>query len=107
MYIDLRDGKKKYASELPSGRTTRNKNKNGENLRQYRGEKKRKGHRRIRKKRYPYQPDDLVRYEGRIYTVKGTQNKGAYVALREIDKRPRADLLTPYRYSKGFTCIAV
>ena len=107
MYIDIRDGKKKYASELFSGRTTRNKNKNGENLRQYRGKKKRDGRRSIRKKRYPYQPNDLVKHDGKIYSVTGSHNLGTRVILKETGKSVQAKQLTPYRYSKGFTYIAV
>jgi ABC-type ATPase with predicted acetyltransferase domain len=86
---------------LNSGRRTRNKNLNSENLHQYRGEKISKGQRRIRTKRYFYQPNDLVMYEGKIYTVKGTQNSGKYIALKEIKKVPSVQSLTPYRFSKG------
>jgi hypothetical protein len=103
-YIDIRIGEKVSAGELNCGRRTRNKSLNGENLRIYRGQKISNGQRRIRTKRYFYQPGDLVRYEGQIYTVKGTQNNGAYVALREIKKVPKVDLLTPYRFRKGFAC---
>lgn len=102
-YIDIRTGEKVSASHLFCGRTTRNKNLNGENLKKYRGEKVSKGQRRIRKTRYPYQPGDLVRYDGQIYTVKGSQNSGKYVALKEIKKVPKAELLTPYRIRKGLS----
>jgi|GEM_PF-3688709 len=50
------------------------------------------GVRRIRK----------VKYEGQIYSVKGTQNGGAYIRLNEIKKIPRVDLLTPYKFMNGF-----
>lgn len=103
-YIDIRTGEKVSAGELNCGRRTRNKSLNSENLRIYRGEKISNGQRRIRTKRYFYQPGDLVRYEDQIYTVKGTQNNGAYVALKEIKKVPKVDLLTPYRFRKGFAC---
>ena len=39
-YVDIRNGKVKSGTELFSGRRTRNKNLNPENLRKYRGEKK-------------------------------------------------------------------
>ena len=100
-YVDIRTGEKVSASELSCGRTTRNKNLNGENLKIYRGEKLSKGQRRIRKSRYPYQPGDLVKYENSIYTVKGTQNGGKYVALKKIKKVPKVELLTPYKIRKG------
>ncbi|WP_309550697.1 RNA-guided endonuclease IscB [Clostridium sp. CM027] len=102
--IDLRTGEKVSGSELNNGRRTRNKNKNSENLRVYRGEKISKGQRRIRKGKSLYQPNDLVRYDGQIYTVKGSQNGGKYVALKEIKKVPKVELLTPYRFRKGFAC---
>ncbi len=103
-YVDIRTGKKVSASELNCGRRTRNKNKNADDLKQFRGQKVSKGKRRIRTKRYFYQPNDLVRYDDKIYTVRGTQNNGKYIALKEIKKVPKVDLLTPYRFRKGFAC---
>lgn len=103
-YIDTRTGKKVVASEINCGRRTRNKEKNGENLKEVRGQKESKGQRRIRTQRYFYQPNDLVKYDNKVYTVKGTQNVGKYVALKEIKKVPKIDLLTPYRFRKGFAC---
>lgn len=101
-YIDIRNGKKVSGSELNNGRRSRNKNYNTENLHEYRGQKVIKGQRRIRKGKYFYQPNDLVRYEGNIYTIKGTQNKGKYIALKEIKKVPRVELLIPYKFNNGF-----
>ena len=101
-YIDIRTGKKVKANELNNGRRTRNKNKNGENLKKYRGQKLSKGQRRIRKQRYFYQPHDLVRYEGKIYRSTGLQNKGAYIGLKELQKLVRTDKVSPYAFSKGF-----
>ena len=101
-FIDIRTGKKVSANELHCGRTTRNKNLNGENLKVFRGQKISKGQRRIRKARYPYQPGDLVKYENEVYTVRGTQNAGKYVALRETKKVPKVELLTPYMIRKGY-----
>ena len=100
-YIDLRTGEKAHGGDLNSGRSTRNKNLNTENLHKYRCKKISKGHVSIRKQRYFYQPNDLVKYEGKIYTVRGTQNEGKYIALREIKKVPRVDLLTPYMFQRG------
>lgn len=104
-YIDTRTGEKVSGGELNNGRRTRNKNLNSENLHQYRGIKLSKGQRRIRKIRYFYQPNDLVKYEGKVYSVRGTQNSGAYIRLNEIKKVPRADLLTPYKFNKGIVWI--
>ena len=103
-YIDIRTGEKVSGQELYNGRTVRNKNYNTENLHKYREEKISKGRRSIRKQRYFYQPNDLVKYEGKIYTVKGTQNSGKYAALKGIKKVPKVELLQPYRFRKGFAC---
>ncbi|KAF3886457.1 MULTISPECIES: RNA-guided endonuclease IscB [Nostocales] len=81
-YIDARDGSTKSGSELSSGRRTRNKQKNGENLRLYRKHKVSKGQCRIKKYRYRYQPKDLVQFEGRVYEVVGMQNLGTGVKLK-------------------------
>ena len=99
--IDTRTGKKVSGADLNCGRSTRNKNLNTENLRKYRGAKISKGQRRIRKQKYFYQPNDLVKYNGKVYTVKGTQNKGKCIALKEIKKFPKVELLTPYVFKKG------
>lgn len=102
-YIDIRTGEKVSASSLNCGRTTRNKNMNSENLRKYRGEKISKGQRRIRKGRSKYQPGDLVKYNGKIYTVRGSQNKGKSVALKEIKKVPNSKYIEPYMFRKGLS----
>ena len=104
-YIDKRTGEKVSGGDLSNGRRTRNKNLNSENLHEYRGPKLSKGQRRIRKVRYFYQPNDLVKYEGKVYSVRGTQNGGAYIRLNEIKKVPRADLLIPYKFNKGIVWI--
>ena len=57
--------------------------------------------RRIRKQKYFYQPNDLVKYDGKVYTVKGTQNEGKYIALKEIKKVPKVELLILYVFKKG------
>lgn len=100
-FIDIRTGKKVSANELHCGRTTRNKNLNGENLRKYRGEKISKGQRRIRNGRSKYQPGDLVKYNDNIYTVRGSQNKGKNIALKEIKKVPSSKYIQPYIFRKG------
>jgi len=82
-YIDIRTSKILKGAELHSGRTTRNKKLNSENLRKYRGEKKSKGKRVIRSQRYSFQPHDLVVYENKIRKVVGTHNKGASVRITD------------------------
>ena len=104
-YIDTRTGKKVSGQDLFNGRRTRNKNLSTENLRKYRGQKLSKGRRSIRTKRYFYQPNDLVRYDDRVYTVKGSQNKGMYVALKEIKKVAKVVDLEPYKFMSGLVAI--
>lgn len=80
-YIDTRTGKKESGSTLFSGRRTKNKNLNGENLRVYRGQKLSKGSRRIKKQRYPYNPNDYVEFENKNYRVIGMQNLGTGIKI--------------------------
>ena len=101
-YIDIRTSEKVKANELNNGRRTRNKNLNEENLRIFRGKKISKGRRNIRRQRYFYQPGDLVKYEGKIYTVKGSYSCGKAVGLKEIDKSSIGiKKLIPYKFGKG------
>ena len=102
-YIDIRTGEKVSGGDLNTGRRTRNKKLNSENLRKYRGLKLSKGQRRIRKGKSKYQPNDLVNYDGKVYTVRGSQNEGKYIALKEIKKVPSVKLITPYMFKKGMT----
>jgi hypothetical protein len=104
-YIDIRTREKVPANDLNNGRRVRNKNKNSENLRKYRGEKISKGYRALKKKkRYTYQRNDLVKYKGKIYRVLGNQGSTNGVVL-EGKKYPSADKLTLYRFGKGFSCL--
>jgi len=100
-FIDIRTKEKVSGQELSSGRRTRNKNLNADNLRLYRGSKLSKGKRTIRKQRYFYQPNDSVRYLNRIFTVKGTHNKGTRVILKESGKSVKIMDLSPHRFRKG------
>jgi hypothetical protein len=80
-YIDIRTGEKSSGSALSSGRRTRNKNIKSENLRIYRGKKLSPGQRRIKKQRYPYNPNDYVKFENKKYRVIGMQNLGTGVKI--------------------------
>ena len=100
-YIDIRTNEKVGGCELNSGRRTRNKNLSTENLHQYRGKKISKGQRRIRTGKYSYQPNDLIKYEGKVYSVRGTQNGGKYISLKEIKKVPRIDFIQSYMFQRG------
>ncbi|HBF77792.1 RNA-guided endonuclease IscB [Clostridium tyrobutyricum] len=105
-YIDIRTNEKVKSQELFSGRRTRNKNNNTENLHKYRREKVSAGRKTIRKKRYFYQPNDLVKYNNKICVVKGTFNKGAWVMLKlGKGKSVKTGDLKPYKFSKGFALV--
>ena len=104
-YVDRRTGKYASGQDLNCGRRTRNKNKNGENLRVYRGPKISKGRYQLRTKRYPFQPGDVVLNDGKRYVVQGTQNHGDYVRLRALSKPVRADRLNPVHYGKGLRVV--
>lgn len=104
-YIDIRTGKKVSGSELFCGRTTRNKNKNGENLRIYRGEKISKGRRTIRTQRYWLQPMDLVNFNNNNYFVSGSNNKGKTVVLKGTKKVPNTKKMKVIKFGKGFCAL--
>lgn len=82
-YIDTRTGERVSGTQLCSGRRTRNLNLNGENLRIYRGRKVSVGQRRIKRQRYPYNPNDYVSFEGVVYRVVGMQNLGTGVKIAD------------------------
>lgn len=79
--FDVRTNKIVSGNDLDNGRRTRNKKLNGENLRKYRGLKKSKGRRQVRRQRYSIRPHDIVEFDGSIYKAVGVQNKGAYLKL--------------------------
>ena len=85
VYIDLRTGEKAKGTELQSGRRTRNRELNGENLRQYRACKVKKERRSIRRQRYPMQPGDIVEFENNRLVVNGTHCLGTRVMVHMPD----------------------
>jgi hypothetical protein len=44
-------------------------------------------------------------YENKIYTVKGIQNKGAYIKLENLSKPIKTELVVPYEFRKGICVI--
>ena len=104
VYIDTRDGTEKMGSQLGCNRTKRNIPRNNpNNERKYRGEKKAKGHRSIRKQHYTLSPGDKVwcSTDKKMYIVNGMQNNGATVQLRTTKVVP-LDKLQPMK-KKGKT----
>ena len=87
VYIDSRTGDKAKGKDLSSGRTTRNKGLNGENLRIYRLQKHKNGIRSIQRKKYKYTNGDLVLYKNRKYICGGTGSYGYYLYLNDGDKK--------------------
>jgi 5-methylcytosine-specific restriction endonuclease McrA len=67
-----------------------------------------KGFRRaFRNQRYKYQPNDLVRFKGKIYRVNGTHNKGTRVVLfipHQLKKKKSVSInkIELIKYGKGF-----
>jgi hypothetical protein len=59
----------------------------------------------MRTQRYFYQPKDLIKYENKIYIVKGIQNKGAYIKLENLAKPVKTELVTSYEFRKGICVI--
>lgn len=88
-YIDIRDGSKKKGAQLGCGRLKRRESRHTEkNERIYHGQKISRGKRTIRRTRYPIQPEDIIRYEGKVYVSAGCHNKGTRVMLRMDGKQP-------------------
>ena len=105
-YIDRRTGQKATRQVLNNSRRTRNKNLNTENLHKYLGKKVLKGRVSIRRKRYQYQPKDLVQYQEQSYLVKGMQNYGADVKLAELARPVKTSLVSSLKARKGI-CIKI
>ena len=86
-YIDIRDGSVKSGGQIGCNRTNRKERRNSDkNERIYRGQKKSKGRRSIRKQRYQFQRGDIVLYNNKRYTCGGTQHYGESVVLYGLDK---------------------
>lgn len=82
-YIDIRDGKVKSGQQLSCGRTSRREFRcSDKNERIYRGQKVSKGRVSVRRQHYQYRPGDMIWIDGIKYIVKGTQDKGARVAVQ-------------------------
>ncbi len=59
----------------------------------------------IRKRRYELQPNDLVRFNGKAFLVKGMQNLGKYIKLAGLKKPVKTELVNLIKYGKGLQFI--
>ncbi len=105
-YLDTRTQHKANGTELHSGRRTRNKNHNSENLRIYRGHKVSQGKRAIKNKRYPYRQGDVVTWKQQKFTVRGVHCKGKRAILHETGKSVALKHIQSIRKTGGFCCTA-
>ena len=80
--IDIRDSKAKSGVSLGCNRTNRRESRTSEkSLRQFRGEKIRKGKRSIRRKRHEIQSGDVVWAKGKRWACHGTMSSGQSILL--------------------------
>lgn len=100
-YIDSRDGSKKSGKELFNGRINRNHKQDSENLHKYRGKKVSKGRTAVRRRRYPYQPGDLILYQGEVFRTAGAQHYGEYLSVRGR-KAIKAKHVSIVKYAGGW-----
>lgn len=89
VYRDLRDGKKKKGLLLSSGRSARSRELPYDNQRIYRANKLKKGYRSIRKQHYQLRPDDLVKYQDKLFNVKGVNHYGKYIVT--VNQQSKVD----------------
>ena len=86
-FVDIRDGSIKSGQQLSCNRTNRRESRNNsKNERIYRGLRKSKGRRSIRRRRYELRPSDIVKYNNHKFTVSGVHNNGARATLKENNK---------------------
>lgn len=81
-YIDARDGKVKSGSRLGCERTNRGEPRiSDKNLRIFRGAKKSKGHRSIRRQRYGIRPGDIILCNNKKIPATGVHCNGTRVLV--------------------------
>ena len=86
-FIDIRDGSIKSGQQLSCNRTNRRESRNSsKNERIYRGLRKSKGRRSMRRSRYELRPGDIIQYNNHKLTVHGVHNNGTRAILQENNK---------------------
>ena len=102
-FVDIRDGSIKSGQQIGCNRTNRRESRNSsKNERIYRGLRKSKGRRSIRRRRYELRPSDIVLFNNHKHRVIGVQNNGNYTKLEGLSKVIRTILLTPYSHTGGW-----
>ena len=59
----------------------------------------------IRRQKYQFQPNDLVKFNGKAYIVKGIQNLGRYIKLDGLKKLVKTESVNLIKYGKGLQFI--
>ena len=86
-FVDIRDGSIKSGQQLSCNRTNRCDSRNSpKNERIYRGLRKSKGRRSIRRSCYELRPGDIIKYNKHKLTVSGVHNNGTRAILKENNK---------------------
>ena len=98
---DIRTGEVVKGATLDCGRRTRNQG--SENLRVYRGASITKGRVSIRQGKSRYQPNDIVIFKGRKFTVKACHNKNTRVILKENHKSVAIKNVQSFSFKKAIT----
>lgn len=101
-YIDSRDGSKQPGKVLSSIRVKRKTPPKDSGFRQFRQSKVSKGKRYIRKKRYFYQPGDLVVTPLGKAVVKGTICSGNSMQFYTLSRTFAPSKVKPIKFGKGF-----
>ena len=106
-FVDIRDGSIKSGQQIGCNRTNRRElRNNSKNERIYRGLRKSKGRRSIRRRRYELRPGDIVLFNHNKHRVVGVQNNGDYTKLEGLTKVVRTSLLTPHRHIGGWELVS-
>ena len=59
----------------------------------------------IKKQKYKFQPNDLVKFNNKTFFVKGMQNLGKYIKLTNLQKPVKTELVNLIKYGKGLQFI--
>lgn len=100
MILDRADGKVKKGKELTNRRINRNRKKDHENLRPFRGRKVSKGKVSIRRGRPQIKPGSLVEVNGEILQVHGTHRKDHKLKNGMISMSINVEFASPARGGK-------